>query len=134
MAADYKITAYEIPHFQFTLPTNSTIPRYRFVAVDTVNAGEAVLFDGTDTNVCVGVSRQTNTEDFYEGYDTYPCVIADGIMMVEAGAALTAGQKVISNTEGKAIPATGSGTEVIVGVALVPAEAAGVITCVKTTI
>lgn len=108
--------AFEIPGQRFSLPAGADIARHRFVSVDASSNGIVA----TASTGVVGVSmNQTKAGEVLE--------IADGIVMVEAGAAVAAGAKIASNAEGKAITAT----DAAVGVALTAATTAGEIITVK---
>jgi hypothetical protein len=117
------LTAYEIPGTQFSLPATTTIGRYRFVSID----AEGKAIQATASTDVIGVSR--NEIDPVKYPDAQVVDIADGIMMVEAGAAITCGAKVASDANGKAIVATG---DTFVGIAFSDAAAAGTIIAVKT--
>ena len=116
------LTAYEIPGSQFSLPATTAIGRYRFVSIDAT--GQAI--QATASTDVIGVSR--NEIDPVKYPDAQVVDIADGIMMVEAAAAIPCGSKVTSNADGKAIVAA-SGTHV--GIAFSDAAAAGTIIAVK---
>lgn len=115
-------TAYEIPGSQFSLPATTAIGRYRFVSIDAT--GQAI--QATASTDVIGVSR--NEIDPVKYPDAQVVDIADGIMMVEAAAAIPCGSKVVSNADGKAIVATG---DTVVGIAFSDAAAAGTIIAVK---
>lgn len=117
------LTAYEIPGTQFSLPATTAIGRYRFVSID--GTGQAI--QATASTEVIGVSR--NEIDPVKYPDAQVVDIADGIMMVEASAAITCGAKVASDANGKAIVATG---DTFVGIAFSDAAAAGTIIAVKT--
>jgi len=116
------LTAYEIPGSQFSLPATTAIGRYRFVSIDAT--GQAI--QATASTDAIGVSR--NEIDPVKYPDAQVVDIADGIMMVEAAAAIPCGSKVVSNADGKAIVATG---DTVVGIAFSDAAAAGTIIAVK---
>lgn len=116
------LTAYEIPGTQFSLPATTAIGRYRFVSID--DTGQAI--QATASTEVIGVSR--NEIDPVKYPDAQVVDIADGIMMVEASAAITCGAKVASDADGKAIVATG---DTFVGIAFSDAAAAGTILAVK---
>lgn len=116
------LTAYEIPVTQFSLPATTAIGRYRFVSID--GTGRAIQANAS-TDV-IGVSR--NEIDPVTYPDAQVVDIADGIVMVEAAAAIPCGSKVASNADGKAIVATG---DTVVGIAFSDAAAAGTIIAVK---
>lgn len=108
--------AFEIPGLRFSMPAGAAIERFRFVSVNADSAG----IPATATTPVVGVSmNKTKNNEVLE--------IADGIVMVEAGAAVAAGSAVASNADGKAIVAT----DKAIGVALTAASGAGDIISVK---
>ena len=108
--------AFEIPGMRFSLPAGADVERFRFVSVDASSNGIPAT---ADTQI-VGVSmNKAESGKVLE--------VADGIVMVEAGAAITAGAAVYSGAEGKAA-ATGT---VVAGVAITAASAAGDIITVK---
>lgn len=116
------LTAYEIPRSQFSLPATTAIGRYRFVSIDAT--GQAI--QATASTDVIGVS--CNEIDPVKYPDAQVVDIADGIMMVEAAAAIPCGSKVVSDADGKAIVATG---DTVVGIAFSDAAAAGTIIAVK---
>lgn len=106
--------AYEIPGMRFSLPAAATVERYRFVSVNANSNG----IPATASTAIVGVSmNKAAANEVLE--------VADGIVMVEAGGAVTAGAKVVSNAAGQAV--AGDGT----AIALTAATAAGEIITVK---
>lgn len=108
--------AFEIPGQRFSLPAGADIARHRFVSVNASSNG----IPATASTPIVGVSmNQAKTGEVLE--------IADGIVMVEASAAIAAGAKVGSAADGKAVTAT----DAAVGVALTAATTAGEIITVK---
>lgn len=100
--------AYEIPNLRFSLPAGGEVERHRFVSVDANSNG----IRATDATQVVGVSmNKVEAGQVLE--------IADGIVMVEAGATIAAGATVYSDATGKAA-ATGTvvaGTAITAGVA-----------------
>lgn len=52
-------------------------------------------------------------------------VVTDGIAKIKAGAAVTAGAKVMADATGRAVTAVGGGTNHVLGVAMESAAAAG---------
>lgn len=111
------MAAYEIPNLRFSGEAGAAIARRRFV---TVNADEQVV-TANATSTVIGVSSQPNAKagEVAEIYD--------GIVMVEAAAAIDAGSKVGSDANGKAIVAT----DLVAGVAITSAGAAGELISVK---
>ena len=87
------MAAYEIPNMRFSAEAGEAVKRRRFVKINTNAQGvQAGVGDAV-----VGTSMVDATEgEVLE--------IANGIVMVEAAAAITAGSKVQSNADGKAIP------------------------------
>lgn len=97
------MNAYEIPGLRFSMPAGGEVERHRLVSVDATGNG----VQATATTAVIGASmNQTKAGEVLE--------IADGIVMVEAAAAVDAGSKVYSTAEGKA---TNTGTEVV-GIAI----------------
>lgn len=106
--------AFEIPGQRFSMPAGADIERCRFVSINSTSEG--IL--ATDTTAVVGVSmNKVKAGEVLE--------IADGIVMVEAGGAVTAGVAVKADGEGKAVAGNGS------AIALTAATAAGDIIAVK---
>lgn len=114
------MSAYEIPSLRFSAPSGAAVARFRFVKL---NASEQGI-QATLGSAAIGVSTQpcTAADQVLE--------IADGIVIVEAGAAVAIMDKVQSDADGKAIVRTSSG--VILGTALTAASAAGELIAVKT--
>ena len=106
--------AFEIPGQRFSLPAGADIERCRFVSADANSNGVTA----TASTPIIGVSMN-------KAASGQVLEIADGIVMVEAGGAVTAGAKVASNATGQAV--TGDG----IAVALTSATAAGEIITVK---
>lgn len=109
--------AYEIPGLQFSLPAGVDIARRRFVSI---NSNSAAIYAAPGA-AALGVSM----DDAKAGE---VLIISDGILMVDAGAAVTAGQDVEVGANGKAIPNTSG---IGVGVALTSATADGHVITVK---
>jgi hypothetical protein len=110
--------AFEIPGLRFSLVSSAdNIKRYRFLSV--TEDGTAAL--ASASSAIVGVSmNQVDAVD-------RPVEIADGIVIVEAAGAITAGSYVASNAEGKA-----TSSENATGlIALTTADAAGQYVSVK---
>lgn len=108
--------AFEIPNQRFSLPAAAEIARCRFVSVDANSAGIPAT---ADTHV-IGVSmNKVSVDQVLE--------IADGLVVVEAGTAITAGDAVYADANGMAA-ATGTN---IVGVAITGASGAGELITVK---
>lgn len=106
--------AFEIPGMRFSLPAGAAVERFRFVSADANSNG----ITASDTSPVIGVSM--NKADAGQVLE-----IADGIVMVEAGAAVTAGVAVVSNATGQAIAGDGN------AVAITSAAAAGELITVK---
>ena len=108
--------AFEIPGGRFSMPAGAEIERHRFVSINANSAG----IPATASTQIVGVSmNKVKADQVLE--------IADGIVMVEASAAINAGAAVYSTADGRA---AASGT-IIAGIALTGATAAGDIITVK---
>lgn len=112
------MTAYEIPNLRHSLPAGAQIPRYRFVSCNAT--GQAVAADGTTP--VLGAS-QYGTDSNIDVADQV-LGIYDGVVIVEAGAAITPGVAVYADGQGRATSTAGSETT-RAGVALTPATAAG---------
>lgn len=110
------MTAFEIPALRFSLPAGGNVSRCKFVSVD--SAGNGITANAS--TAIVGASmNETKAGEVLE--------IADGIVMVEAAAAITAGIAVYSDADGKVAK---SGT-VVAGTAITSASAAGQLVAVK---
>ena len=104
------MNAYEIPSLRFSLPAGGAVKRHRFVAVDANSNGIQAV---ADSNI-IGVSmNETSAGQVLE--------IADGIVMVEAAKAVTAGSLAYADADGK-VTDTGS---VIAGIVITSAVAGG---------
>lgn len=104
------MNAYEIPSLRFSLPAGGTVERHRFVAVDASSNGIQAV---ADSNI-IGVSmNKTSAGQVLE--------IADGIVMVEAAKAVTAGNIAYADADGKV---TDTGT-VVAGIVITSAVAGG---------
>jgi hypothetical protein len=111
------MAAYEIPNLRFSLPAGEDIARRRFISVN--SSGEGVI--ATAAGSAIGVSmNQAAYDEVLE--------IADGIVMVEAGGAITAGAGIEVGANGKAVTNTGG---IGIGIALTSAASAGNIVAVK---
>ena len=108
--------AYEIPALRFSLPSAGEVKQRRFVSVDANSNGIQAT---ADTQVIGASMNEVAANQVLE--------IADGIVMVEAAGAITAGAAVYADAEGKA---TAAGTN-IAGIAITAASAAGDIVAVK---
>lgn len=106
--------AFEIPGQRFSLPAGADVERFRFVSANATSNG----ITATASTPVIGVSmNKAATGEVLE--------IADGIVMVEAGGAVTAGVAVTSNASGQAIAGDGN------AIALTGATAAGELITVK---
>lgn len=111
------MNAYEIPNLRFSVPCGGTVARRRFVTVD--SSGKGIL--ATSGHV-IGVSmNEAKVGEVLE--------VADGIVIVEASAAIAAGANVSAAADGKA--ATTAADAVVVGKAITAATAAGQLISVK---
>lgn len=112
------MNAYEIPGLRFSLLAGANISRRRFVTVTTDGSGVVATASLTP----IGVSmNEVKTGEVLE--------VADGIVIVEASAAIAAGAKVASTTGGMAVTA---GTDApYAGIALTSSTAAGQYITVK---
>lgn len=118
------MNAYEIPSLRFSMPAGGAIERGRFVSVD--SNGNAIQATASTQIVGVSMNKVTAKEGVVNPAGQI-AEIADGIVIVEAAGAITAGATVYSDANGKA---TSSGT-VIAGVSITGAAAAGNYTAVK---
>lgn len=85
-------SAYEIPNLRFSLPAGADVARHRFVKVNSDGAGE----QAAAADKIIGVSmNQAAAGEVLE--------VADGIVIVEAGGAITIGDAVKANADGKAV-------------------------------
>lgn len=109
--------AYEIPGFSFTLvaAADQSASQFRFIDVDT--NGKGVTPSAAGQRV-VGV--RNNKPKSGEA----ATVIVSGVSIVEAGAPVTVGADVMTDTSGRAIVAATTGSA-IAGIALEAASGAG---------
>ena len=108
--------AFEIPGARFSLPAGASVERHRFVSVNSSSAG----ITATASTQVVGASmNKAESGKVLE--------VADGIVIVEASAAITAGAAVYSAADGRA---AASGT-VVAGIAITGAANAGELITVK---
>ena len=109
------MNAYEIPSLRFSLPSGGTVKRHRFVSVDTNSNG----IQATTTSNIIGVSmNETSAGQVME--------IADGIVMVEAAKAVTAGSLAYADDDGKVTT-----TDTVVAGIVITSAAAGGLAAVK---
>lgn len=114
--------AYEIPGLRFSGESGGVIKRRRFV---TINDKEQVIQVTANTQTVVGASSQPN-EKAGEVAEVY-----DGIVMVEAGGAITSGATVMSDVDGKAVTYVEGVGVLKAGTAITTAGAAGELLSVK---
>lgn len=113
--------AYEIPNLQFTLVSATAIDNYKLISVDA--NGKAVV--ATASTPVVGACRGTVVDS------EWAISVADGIVIVEAGGAVTAGAAVTSNATGQATAISDPTTELQCGIAITSATAAGDLFTIK---
>lgn len=111
------MAAYEIPNLRFSLVAGADVARRRFVKPDSNGAGIQTV--AGDAAIAVSGNDPKSGEVLE---------LADGIVIVEAGAAVAAGASVQSDADGKAITLA-AGTKI--GTALTAATAAGQLISVK---
>ena len=110
------MNAFEIPGLRFSLPAGGDVARHRFVSANADSEG----IQATASTAVIGASmNQAAKGEVLE--------IADGIVVVEAAGAVTAGTNVSSDANGK-VTTAGS---VIAGIALTGATDAGQFVAVK---
>lgn len=102
------MNAYEIPSLRFSLPAGGAVKRHRFVAVDANSNGIQAV---ADSNIIGASMNETSAGQVLE--------IADGIVMVEAAKAVTAGTLAYADADGKV---TNTGT-VVAGIVITSAVA-----------
>ena len=129
--------AFEIPGLRFSLPAGEAIPMNRFISVGTNSKG----VKANATTPVIGVSM--NAVETGDGVAASQQIveIADGIVVVEAGAAISVGANVSSNADGKAIPAVAMSQDAtskavtagtpVAGIAITSASASGELITVK---
>jgi len=110
------MAAYEIPNLRFSAEAGAAVARRRFVKI---NADEQGVQAGAGDAV-IGASM-------VDAANGEVLEIANGIIMVEAGAAIVAGSKVQSNADGKAIPVDQGQ---VAGIAMTNASSNGVLVSV----
>lgn len=104
------MNAYEIPSLRFSLPAGGAVKRHSFVAVDANSNG---IQADADSNIIGASMNETSAGQVLE--------IADGIVMVEAAKAVTAGTLAYADADGKV---TDAGT-VVAGIVITSAVAGG---------
>lgn len=110
------MAAYEIPNLRFSAEAGAAVKRRRFVKI---NANEQGVKAGAGDAVIGASMVDAAKGEVLE--------IANGIVMVEAAAAIEAGSEVQSDADGKAIP-LGEGT--VAGVAMTNASGSGTLVSV----
>lgn len=85
-------SAYEIPNLRFSLPAGADVARHRFVKIN--SDGEGVQAGAGDAIIGVSMNEAAEGEVLE---------IADGIVIVKAGGAITTGGFVTANADGKAV-------------------------------
>lgn len=110
------MAAYEIPNMRFSAEAGAAVARRRFVKI---NANEQGVQAGAGDAV-VGASM-------VDAANGEVLEIANGIVIVEAAAAITAGTEVQADANGKAITKT---TGVAAGVAMTNASGSGALVSV----
>lgn len=110
------MNAYEIPGLRYSLPAGGGVERHRFVSVNDKSEG----VQATASTPVIGVSmNQAKAGEVLE--------IADGIVMVEAAAPITAGKGVASDASGKAVVSESAS----IGVTITGTAVAGGLVAVK---
>ena len=104
------MNAYEIPGLRYSLPAGGAVERHRFVTVDENSNGIQAI---TNSNIIGASMNETSAGQVLE--------IADGIVMVEAANAVTAGSLAYADADGK-VTDTGS---VIAGIVITSADVGG---------
>lgn len=85
-------SAYEIPGLRFSLPAGADVARHRFVKIN--SDGEGVQAGASDTIIGVSMNQAADGEVLE---------VSDGIVIVEAGGAITIGALVTADANGKAV-------------------------------
>lgn len=104
------MNTYEIPSLRFSMPAGGAVARHRFVAVDANGNGIQAI---ATSNIIGASMNQAKSGEVLE--------IADGIVMVEAAKAVTAGTLAYADADGKV---TDAGT-VVAGSVITSAVAGG---------
>jgi hypothetical protein len=104
------MNAYEIPGLRYSLPAGGAVERHRFVTVDKNSTGIQAV---DDSNIIGASMNETSAGQVLE--------IADGIVMVEAAKAVTAGNIAYADEDGK-VTDTG---KVAAGIIITSAVAGG---------
>jgi len=106
------MNAYEIPNLRYSLSAGGAVDRRRFVSVNSDSQG----IQATAATEIIGASMNEVTVD-------QVLEIADGIVMVTAAEAITAGAVVYSDADGK-VATTGT---IAAGVAITGAAVDGLV-------
>lgn len=104
------MNAYEIPGLRYSLPAGGAVERHRFVTVDENSSGIQAV---ANSNIIGASMNKTSAGQVLE--------IADGIVMVEAAKAVTAGKLAYADVNGKV---TDTGT-VVAGIVITSAATGG---------
>ena len=107
------MNAYEVPNLRYSLPAGADVAIRRFVRANAVGAGVLVAADKD----VIGVSmNEAKAGEVLE--------VSDGIVMVEAGGTVAAGDSISSGALGKAVKAVAGP---VVGIALTGAASGSLI-------
>lgn len=125
------MNAFEIPGLRYSLPAGAAVARHRFITV----TADSVAKQADASSSIIGASMNAVVTDKGVTAAQQIVEIADGIVVVEAAGAITAGSRVTSDAEGKAIAYVEPGAEepklIVAGVALTDATGAGSLVTVK---
>ena len=110
------MAAYEIPNMRFSAEAGAAVARRRFVKINTNEQG----VQAGDGEAVVGASM-------VDAANGEVLEIANGIVIVEAAAAITAGSEVQSDANGKAVTKT---TGNAAGIAMTKASGSGALVSV----
>ena len=110
------MAAYEIPNLRFSAEAGAAVARRRFVKINTNEQG-----------VQAGAGEPVVGASMVDAANGEVLEIANGIVIVEAAATITAGSEVQSNANGKAIPLN-QGT--VAGIAMTNASGDGALVSV----
>lgn len=106
------MNAYEIPGLRFSLPAGGAVKRHRFITVDANSNG----IQASVATPVIGVSMN-------EASAGQVLEIADGIVMVEAAKAVTAGDVAGVSDDGRITDSENTST--LAGTVITPAAAGG---------